>query len=107
MLMYSFVGLGEEALFRGFVFPAFTDIFFDSVWIGAVTSSAFFSWAHVVGGRQNLGASPLTQRFLMGLLFAWQTHRNQYDLRKSIFAHTWFDIFVDRGDVGARLEFRF
>ena len=92
---YAFVGLGEEGLFRGFLFPAFSDLF--GTVPGAVVSSALFSVFHFTNGKGALGAGPLTFRFLAGMLFAWQTHRNKYDLRKSIFAHAWFDIFVGPG----------
>lgn len=89
---YAIVGMGEEGLFRGFLFPALSE------WVGtfpgAVVSSALFSLFHITNGKGALGVAPLTQRFVMGLLFSWQTHRNRYDLRKSIFAHSWWDVFV-------------
>ena len=92
----GFVGLGEEALFRGFLFPSFSGVF-SSKPIGAITSSAVFSLAHFTNGKQDLQFSPLTQRFIAGLLFCWQADRNHYDLRKNIFAHAWYDILVDDG----------
>jgi len=104
-IIYSFVGLGEEAIFRGFLFPAFSDLF-SSTLAGALTSSAVFSVAHVTGGRENLSSVMLAQRFVFGLLFCWQASRNQYDLRKSIFAHAWYDVFVDPGNkVGLEIKF--
>ncbi len=94
--VYGFVGLGEEGLFRGFLFPTLSDLF-ASKWAGALVSSAAFSAAHAIGGKENLNASPLIQRFILGMLFSWQVDRNNYDLRKSIFAHAWYDILVDSG----------
>lgn len=94
--IYGFVGLGEEGLFRGFLFPGFSDLT-GSKWVGAILSSAVFSAAHVTGGASHLSASPLLQRFVLGMLFSWQTNRNNFDLRNSIFAHAWYDIFVDNG----------
>lgn len=96
-LYYTSVGLGEEALFRGFLFPGL------SAWFGtaggAVVSSALFSAAHGQGG------SAFVIRFLGGLLFCWQVHRNNYDLRPSIFAHTWFDFLLTRkGNVSGDVE---
>lgn len=85
---YSSVGLGEEALFRGFLFPAFSSGLGTAG--GAMLSSAVFSAAHGEGG------SAFVVRFLGGLLFCWQVHRNKYDLRPSIFAHTWFDFLITR-----------
>lgn len=92
---YAFVGMGEEGLFRGFLFPAFSDVI--GTVPGAIVSSALFSLFHITNGPGALGAGPLTSRFIMGLLFSWQTHRNKYDLRKSIFAHAWWDVFVGPG----------
>lgn len=91
--MYGFVGLGEEALFRGFLFPSFSQTL-SSKWLGAVTSSAVFALSHATNGRQDLAASPMIQRFIGGMLFCWQVDRNRYDLRKNIFAHAWYDILV-------------
>lgn len=95
ILMYGFVGLGEEGLFRGFLFPAMTDVFFDSKLMGAITSSILFALIHVTGGKSNLAPVVMAQRFTFGMLFSWQAHRNKYDLREGIFAHAWYDILVD------------
>jgi membrane protease YdiL (CAAX protease family) len=107
---YSLVGLGEEGLFRGFLFPAFSDLF-GSKFVGGFVSSALFSLAHATGGKQNLTGIALGSRFVFGTLFALQTHRNKYDLRPSIFAHTWWDVFVDASGkikgVGGRMQIPF
>lgn len=97
MAMFGFVGMGEEGLFRGFVFPAFTWLSFDSRIVGAITSSAAFAAFHAVGGKENLYFSPMIQRFIMGLIFSYQANRDRYDLRKATFAHAWYDILVDGG----------
>lgn len=108
---YAFVGLGEEGLFRGFLFPAFSDVI--GTVPGALVSSALFSLFHITNGPEALRVFPLAQRFIMGMLFCWQVHRNQYDLRHSIFAHAWFDVFVGPGSSGkieggmAGVKFRF
>jgi hypothetical protein len=87
----SFVGLGEEGLFRGFLFPSLSQTF-NSKWIGATISSAAFSLVHLDGSK------PIPMRFLMGMLFCWQTNNNRGDIKKSIFAHTWWDVFVTSKD---------
>ncbi len=92
---YAFVGLGEEALFRGFLFPALSHGL--GTVFGAVTSSAAFSLFHFTNGAGALQPFPLLVRFVAGLLFCWQVHRNEYDLRNNIFAHSWYDIFVAPG----------
>ncbi len=97
LLIYSFVGLGEESLFRGFLYPSLSNAF-DSRFMGATTSSALFSLAHVTGGGANLHPAVLGMRFLLGMFFCWQLTRNKYDLSQNIFAHSWYDIFLDEGD---------
>lgn len=94
---YGFVGLGEEAAFRGFYYHGFSRLFGSTI-VGAILSSAGFAYAHAIGGPQNLQPMALAQRFGFGLLMCWQITRNNYDLRKNIFTHSWYDIFIDRGD---------
>ena len=91
ILEMSFVGLGEEGLFRGFLFPAFSQMF-NSKWTGAILSSAIFSYIHLDG------AKPIPFRFVMGMLFCWQADRNKYDLSSNIFTHTWYDVMVSSKD---------
>lgn len=97
-ILYGFVGEGEEGLFRGFLFPGFSDVF-SSKLVGAITSSAVFAVAHVTGGSSNLAGGALAQRFIGGMLFCWQANLNRYDLRHNIFAHAWYDVLVDRGRI--------
>jgi len=82
--MFTFVGLGEESLFRGFLYPSL------SSWLGnsggAVVSSAAFSFAHV--GASSGGNAA---RFIMGMFFCWQYTRNNYQLGANVFAHSWYD----------------
>lgn len=94
---YSLVGLGEEALFRGFWFHGLSRLF-GSEWVAAPIASLGFAAAHVIGGVENLQLEPMAQRFLFGMIMSWQVSRNKYDLRKSIFTHSWYNIFIDRGN---------
>lgn len=104
--MYGFVALGEEGLFRGFLFPAFTDVT-GGRWGGAIISSTLFSYAHAIGGADNLKPLVLLERFGAGMIFCWQADRNKYDLRNNIFAHAWYDIFIsDSGRInGGSVKF--
>ena len=98
LLYMSFVSLGEEGLFRGFVFPGFTDIFFGSAIAGAVSSSLLFAAAHgLYSGQSSYAFQPyiFTFRTVGGLFWCWQNYRDNYDLRKSIFSHTWVDIVYE------------
>lgn len=99
-LVMGFVGLGEEGLFRGFLFPGFSHLT-GSKPIGAVISSALFSAVHMTDGTAlSRTTGVLAGRFLFGLLFCWQADLNRYDLRKSIFAHAWFDVLAVWDDQG-------
>ena len=82
--MYTFVGLGEESLFRGFLYPAFSSWLGN--WGGAIVSSTAFSFAHI--GASSGGNA---MRFLAGMLFCWQYTRNNYQLGANVFAHSWYD----------------
>jgi membrane protease YdiL (CAAX protease family) len=93
---YGLVGLGEESLFRGTLFPEFSQMLGSKFW-GAFTSSILFALGHGIGGeRSALGAGPLIERSVLGMLFCWQTNMNNNDIRKSIFAHAWYDFLLSR-----------
>lgn len=97
IIFFSFVGLGEEGLFRGFLFPGFSDIF-DSKWIGATLSSVAFSLSHLTNKDHFYhSAEGLSILFAGGMLLCLQTYFNNYDLRHGIFAHSWYDVIVDFG----------
>jgi membrane protease YdiL (CAAX protease family) len=83
-LLFSFVGFGEESLFRGFLYPSLSSWL--TPWGGAIVSSALFSVAHV-GATSEAN----TFRFVLGLIFCWQYSHNNYDLGGNIFAHSWYD----------------
>jgi membrane protease YdiL (CAAX protease family) len=93
-LSTSFIGPAEEGLFRGFLFPAFSDVF-NSAFVGAVVSSAIFGLVHT-----QYGASGKIAVGIFGLIECWQVHSNKYDLRKSNFAHSWVDFFLLPRGVG-------
>ncbi|EQC47509.1 CPBP family intramembrane glutamic endopeptidase [Bacteriovorax sp. Seq25_V] len=81
---FAAVGMGEEALFRGFLFPSMSSTV--GIWGGAIFSSALFAFAHVgATTEENIG------RTIMGLAFCWQYHRNNYNLNSNIFTHAWYD----------------
>ena len=100
-LAMGFVGLGEEGLFRGLAYPGFSHLFFGSKWAGAIASSATFSAVHAIDGTSYSRSAPvLGYRFVLGMLFCWMAERNHYDLRKGIFAHSWFDVLYDWDQLG-------
>lgn len=99
---FGFVGLGEEGLFRGFLYPGLSDVF-NSHLLGAATSSALFALSHLTNSQayyhSGLGLSEL---FLLGMVFCWQATTNNYDIRHNIFAHSWYDIIIDYDSKGTR-----
>ncbi len=103
-LFFAFVGLGEEALFRGFLFPTLSSVFFGSKHLGAISSSALFSAAHIMNGPGNDKLVPLLSRFLLGMAFAYQTASHKMDIRHSIFAHAWYDVSIDYALAGTQSE---
>lgn len=98
MATYGGVGLGEEALFRGFLFPQLSD-WLGSPWAGAPASSLLFAAFHGINGKEDLRLNPMAQRFGFGMLLSWMMVRNDYDLRKGIFAHAWYDVLLEEDGV--------
>ena len=87
--------MGEEALFRGFLFPALSTTFNSKV-VGAITSSLLFSLFHITNGASDMEHN-FAQRFAMGCIFSFEADRNKYDLRHQIFAHSWIDVINESG----------
>ena len=89
-------GGGEEAQFRGFLYPGLTSLLGGNHFLGAVTSSAVFAAAHVTNSQQTYHtAGTLAFLFAFGMLECWQVSSNHYDLRDNIFSHAWFDFSLD------------
>ena len=90
---FAFVGMGEEAFFRGYLFPGFSTLF-NSKFAGALVSTTAFDFFHLTNGWSDF-ESNFISRFVMGLIFCWATDRNNYDLRHGIFAHSMIDIIAE------------
>jgi Type II CAAX prenyl endopeptidase Rce1-like len=102
---FSTVGLGEEGLFRGFLFPGFSHLT-GSYIVGAVLSSGAFAAAHLVNHNKYYhSAHGLTTLFAGGMLLCLQTYSQKWDLRHSIFTHAWFDISVEYARIEAPQRF--
>lgn len=80
-------GVGEEALFRGYMMPMFREGFGNNFWSNAATSALF--------GAAHLGSVkfPVIQTVL-GFYLGWLTQRNEWSLRQSIFLHAWWDVIA-------------
>lgn len=92
----SFTAFGEEGLFRGFLYPEFSDLF-DSKFFGAFLSSSIFGLVHT-----QYGAVGRIEVAVLGMLFCLQKELNNGDLRKNIFAHAWWDFFSGMRTQGNR-----
>lgn len=80
-------GVGEEALFRGYLMPVMREGFGSNFWSNATTAVLF--------GAAHLGSNklPIIQT-LGGFYLGWLTQRNGWSLRQAIFLHTWWDVIA-------------
>lgn len=80
-------GTHEEAVFRGWLMPVFREYWMNDTWANGVQAAAF--------GAAHLSTTPMP---VIQLLLGWHlgavTQRNGWDLRESIFIHTWWDIMA-------------
>jgi membrane protease YdiL (CAAX protease family) len=98
--LFGMVGLGEEGLFRGFLFPGFSHLT-NSYTAGAVLSSSAFAAAHLVNKNSYYHSRRgLLTIFAGGMLLCWQTYLQRWDLRHSIFTHAWFDFTTEYAKIG-------
>jgi membrane protease YdiL (CAAX protease family) len=83
-------GVGEEALFRGWLFPLLTQAYGEeqSAWAN-MTQAALFGAAHISGDNPY----PIIQT-MAGFYFAVLVQKNGWSLREAIFLHTWWDVIV-------------
>jgi len=108
-LMAIPVGTGEEALFRGFLQPVYTE------WLGPeggiAVSSALFGAAHIPNAyslppqdQWRYYAFVLPYLTLAGVYFGWLAHKNT-SLKESVAVHTWYDfaLFAMSAAAGASL----
>ncbi len=83
-------GVGEEALFRGWMFPLLTEAYgIENVFWSNLTQAAIFGAAHLSDENR----LPVFQ-FAAGYYFGWLAKKNNWSLRESIFVHTWWDVIV-------------
>ena len=80
--------VGEEALFRGWLLPMFTQKLGGRFWVANVIQAGLFGLGHpqadafaVVIGAQ-------------ALYSGWETRRNDWSVREVVFQHFWYDVAV-------------
>lgn len=79
-------GVGEEALFRGWMFPYLYDATGSYFWSNAIQGTLF--------GAAHLSANnrlPWIQT-LAGYYFGYMVERNNWSLREAVFLHAWWDV---------------
>lgn len=92
------VGIGEEALFRGFLQSCLTEA--TSPWGGIAVSSLAFGAAHIPNAymldkedRWRYYAFSLPLITSMGAYFGWMTYKNN-SIQESVALHTWYDFVL-------------
>ncbi|HEX4925480.1 MAG TPA: CPBP family glutamic-type intramembrane protease [Bdellovibrionales bacterium] len=81
-------GVGEEALFRGYLMMNLRESWGSDFWSNTATA-AIFAAAHL--SEHNKYPWP---QFIMGYYLGWMTQANQWTLAESIFLHTWWDVLA-------------
>lgn len=94
LLYYGIAVQQEEALYRGFLYPVFTDLLGGSKLAAAMVTSLLDSAQHALYLSNALDPFIFSMRTALFLYLTWMYEQNQYQLTKNIFAHAWFDYLV-------------
>lgn len=81
-------GVGEEALFRGYLMMNLRESWGSDFWSNTATATVF-ALAHLSDHNKY----PWPQ-FIMGFYFGWMTQANSWTLAEGIFLHTWWDVLA-------------
>lgn len=79
-------GIGEEALFRGWLYPTLYQSWGERFWPANGVQAAVFGALHPDAG--GFAAVIAGWAFYQG----WLTRRNSWSVRESIFQHVWYDV---------------
>jgi membrane protease YdiL (CAAX protease family) len=101
------VGVGEEALFRGFLMPAFSDVL--GPWGGLAASSVLFGALHIpnfqglLSGKLDLRAAAVAIPYitLLGATNGLAVMKTG-DLKTGVAMHFWYDFLLSTADFLAR-----
>jgi membrane protease YdiL (CAAX protease family) len=80
-------GVGEEAVFRGFLMPELRQALGSDFWSNALTAVGFAA-AHLGSVDR-----PIAQ-LALGYYWGDLTQRNNWEISESIFIHTWWDVIA-------------
>ncbi len=81
-------GVGEEAIFRGWLMPVFRQSMGSDFWSNSLTA-ALFAAAHISADLE----VPVAQ-FVMGWYWGWVTQKNDWRISEAIFQHVWWDVIA-------------
>lgn len=81
-------GVGEEALFRGWLLPLLHQRFGERFWLANSTQGLIFGALHPQAGAF---AAVIAA---WGVYEGWLTRRNDWSVRESIFHHFWYDLVI-------------
>ncbi len=84
----------EEALYRGFLYPVFTDLYGGFKIGAALTTSLLDAAQHGLYLADAFNPVVFTVRTVLFLYLTWVYENNNYFLPKNIFAHAWFDYLL-------------
>lgn len=100
-------GVGEEALFRGWLLPHFHQNLGERFWVANALQAGIFGLLHVDSAGEFavvIGAAALYD--------GWVTRRNDWSIREAVFNHFWYDLaigaatlLVDKRDFRVELTF--
>lgn len=82
-------GVGEEAVFRGWLLPILHQNFGRRFWLANAVQAGVFGGLHAARAEEFaavIGAWALYE--------GWLTRRNDWSIRESIFHHFWYDVAV-------------
>jgi membrane protease YdiL (CAAX protease family) len=90
-------GVGEEAMFRGWVMPLGMYYTGSGIWANVINSTAFTISHYPINGT---GGSAFW--FGSGLYFGYVTQRNDWSISEAIFIHTWTNFLATAAEFSYR-----
>lgn len=85
-------GVGEEAVFRGWLLPILHQRFGERFWLANSTQGVIFGALHPQAGAF---AAVIAA---WALYEGWLTRRNDWSVRESIFHHFWYDVAISAAE---------
>lgn len=84
-------GVSEEAVFRGYIFPWFNQMFGERTWLANAGQALLFGAAHF----QTVDV-PIVQT-LSAFYWGWVVRSSDWSIEETIFQHAWWDMILFTG----------